>query len=184
MATANLVRFRPVSKLKGMMLPAGSRPRRIGVGLYRGLVLNLDFRSQAQIYFGLWERETHGFIRRAVRAADWMIDVGAGSGELCTYFGRTRPSRPVFAVEPDRTEAANIASNAKLNGLSDIAVFAEPVGSRPGDLRLDDIAIPPGARGFVKIDVEGAELSVLESGTESAVFCSRGCVGGNSLRGT
>jgi precorrin-6B methylase 2 len=156
--------FRPVSVLKKIVVPSGSRPRTIPFGLFKGLRLNIDLTSQTQFYFGLWEFETHPYIHAALKESNWLIDVGAGLGELCILFRRNLCH--AIAIEPDSACLSLIRSNLALNGLSDSDVEIVPkyVGavSDQHHLRLDDIHVDRSGTGFIKIDIEGFEVEALE----------------------
>src|SRR6267142_3525869 len=122
-SSPNRTTFRPLSMVKQRVVPTGQRRVTIPFGVFRGLVFNIDFRSQTQFYLGLWEFETHPCIRHALKRARWMIDAGAGHGELCVLFRRN--ACQVTAIEPDSIALAVLHANMSLNGLSgsDIAVL-------------------------------------------------------------
>jgi Methyltransferase FkbM domain len=157
--------FRPVSVLKNIVVPSGSRPRTIPFGPFKGLRLNIDLASQMQVYFGLWEFETYPYIHAALKESSWFIDVGAGFGELCILFRKNLCH--AVAIEPDPTCLSLLHSNLVLNGLSDSDVEIVPkyVGtvSDKDHLRLDDIRLDRSGVGFVKIDIDGFEVDALES---------------------
>jgi hypothetical protein len=161
--------FRSLTAVKNRLLSDERRGRRVPVGLYRNIILDLDLKSQSQVYFGLWEKETHNVIRRAATRADWFIDVGAGRGELCLYFLTHRPCAQIVAIEPNGSEIRALEINLKLNHFSSkhVRIFQKLASSSSGAeyMRLDEVDVDRGRPGFVKIDVDGAELDVLESGS-------------------
>ena len=53
-----------VSAIKSKLVSDKSAVRSVLFGPFRGLRFDLNLRSQAQVYLGLWERETYGVIRR------------------------------------------------------------------------------------------------------------------------
>jgi Methyltransferase FkbM domain len=168
--SVNEIRFRPVSVVKKMLLRSGRKPRKVRLGLFRNLTLNLDMRSDAQVLFGLWERETYSRIRKAAHGCQWMVDVGSGKGELCVFFARHSSAQKVVCIDPDAGEIERMLYNLELNGESDsqkVSVLKKFVGtSRDSQfVELDGLQLGQGEKGFVKIDVEGAELDVLKSGT-------------------
>lgn len=123
-------------------------------------------RCQTQLYLGLWEHETYRFLRAAVDRADWLMDVGAGSGELVLAFLRRRPAGRAWALEPNGAGRAAIARNLALNqdiDRSRLVVLPEFAGavSRERFIRLDDLTATAQCPGLIKIDVDGAELDVL-----------------------
>ena len=158
--------FRPVSVLKNNVVPSGSRPRTIPFGPFKGLRLNIDLASQMQFYFGLWEFETHPYIHAALKESSWLVDVGAGFGELCILFRKNL--RRAIAIEPDSACLSLLRSNLALNGLSasDVEIVPKYVGtvSDQDHLRLDDIPVDRSGIGFIKIDIEGFEMDALEGG--------------------
>ena len=112
-----------LSALKCLLVPAGVQARRIPFGLYRGLILELDLKDRTQLFLGLWERETYRWMRLAARRCEWMIDVGAGRGELCLYFLKHSCARPVVAVEPVASERELMRRNLALNGCENAAAL-------------------------------------------------------------
>jgi len=151
--------------IKQRVVPAGQRRVTIPFGVFRGLVFNIDFRSQTQFYLGLWEFETHPCIRYALKRAQWMIDAGAGHGELCVLFGRN--ACPAIAIEPDTTALSVLYANMSLNGLSgsNISVLPKYVGTSldRDHIRLDAVEVDRSKPGFIKIDIEGFETDALQS---------------------
>jgi hypothetical protein len=155
--------------VKRRLISAGRVPRRIPIGLYRGLVLSLDLAHQSQLFVGLAEAETHSLIRLAASRARWMVDVGAGHGELSIFFAVKSLASKVYAVEPRASEIAVLRENIDLNRSNirneviALKAYAGPLGSADS-VQLDDLPVDRSLRGFVKIDVDGAEMAVLESG--------------------
>jgi hypothetical protein len=166
----NEIPVRPVSRLKRLlMLDTGRRARTCRFGLYRGLTFDLDLASETQIWAGLWERETYAFIRRAAKRCAWAIDVGAGHGELCVYLLKRSRASPVFAMEPSIPETVVLTTNLRLSGADGtrrIRVVNKLVGvsSELGFVPLDSLEVDRGKYGFIKIDVDGSECDVLDSG--------------------
>lgn len=144
--------LRPVSAIKNIIVPSGLRPGKIPLGPFRGLVLNIDLRSQSQFYFGLWEIEAYPYIRAALKEAKWIIDVGAGFRELCILFRKNFCH--AVAIEPDAVSLSALHSNLALSGLTDADVEIVPryVGttSDQGHVRLDDIQVDRFGTGFIK----------------------------------
>jgi precorrin-6B methylase 2 len=118
-------------------------------------------RDTVQLAWGLWEQETYAYITKAL-SADWMIDVGAGWGEMCALFALRSPASPIYAVEPMTGWRERIEDTLALNHVDCVTILPEYVGA---DFPLDDIPVGEG-RGFIKIDVDGAEMEVLYSGEE------------------
>jgi precorrin-6B methylase 2 len=174
----NRRKLRPLSVLKRALVRGGQRPVRVPFGLFKGLTLNLDLAGEMQTYLGLWETETYGFIRAAAARCRWAVDVGAGSGELVLYLLLRSRSDEVHAFEPQEAEIAELRANLALNGLEEdrrvrIHRTAVSINPNPGFVALDSIGLDAQRPGFLKIDVDGQEMHVLQSGAE---LLSRGRV--------
>jgi precorrin-6B methylase 2 len=131
-------------------------------------VLELDLQHAMQQYLGLHERETFAFVRRSVGRAAWMIDVGAGNGELSIFFVRDSHCQIVYAFEPDPEAVRRFHRNLRFNGLIEnprliIHNCFAGTSPAPSSLAIDDLALDPNKPGLLKIDVDGAEVDVLES---------------------
>lgn len=154
------------TQIKRAMLPREARLVTIPLGLYRGLRLKIDFHTQLQFYLGLSEAETNHAIRSVLNRAKWMIDIGAGHGELSILFKRF--GAEVVAVEPG-SWACQIYENLKANNIStdEITIIETCIDDNHenGHIKLDDIKVNHSLFGFIKIDVDGDELTVLRSGT-------------------
>jgi precorrin-6B methylase 2 len=157
-----------VSRIKSKIVPDQSRVRRVLFGLYRGQRLEINLQSEAQLYFGLWEREIYSVIRCAGRRAQWFLDVGAGKGELCIWFATLGHVTRIIAVEPNTAETqalrANLVTNKiAQNGVEVVSKFAG-TSEDTSYIQLDKLEISDSLPGFIKIDVDGSELDVLQSG--------------------
>jgi hypothetical protein len=126
-----------------------------------------------QIYLGLWERETHKYIKCRRRNVHWFIDVGAGSGELCLVFKKAG-TKTVVAAEPASSEVALLHQNFLVNGLdpSELLTITKCIGTHRDCIRLDEIKVDRREPGFIKIDVDGSELDVLKSGARLLSFAA------------
>lgn len=154
-----------LSALKSALLPAEERPIRIAAGPLRGVVFFDNPRNVQQARFGLYERETHPVLRRAMREAEWVVDVGAGAGELVCAFARRGIPGPIIAAEPNANSVRRIKLAAAANGVLDrVTVEQRFIGAKPGSVALDALVLPRDRRGFIKIDVDGGEVVVLQSG--------------------
>jgi hypothetical protein len=158
-------RPRVLSSIKHCLVPAGRHTRYIPCGLFHGLKFNIDLRSQMQLYLGLWERETHNYIKSRLYNVQWFIDVGAGSGELCLLFKKTG-TKTVVAAEPATSEVDLLHQNFLVNGLdpSELLIITKCIGTNCDCIRLDEIKVDLRESGCIKIDVDGSELDVLKSG--------------------
>jgi hypothetical protein len=154
-------------KIKVGLLAKEPAARTILFGIYRGIKTIVVPADAQQIILGLAERETFRYIRRAAKRAKWMIDIGAGNGELSLYFDRHTYAAPIIAVEPVYGDL--ILQNMVINGASRIEILAQYLGTKyhwqvPFN-RIDTSRFA--GCGFIRIDTEGAELEILESGETS-----------------
>jgi hypothetical protein len=159
-----------LSAIKSKIVPNESRLRRIPFGLFKGQRLDINLCSQSQLYLGLWERETYNVIWRASQSAEWFVDIGAGRGELCILFASLPNVNRVIAVEPDGLEINGLLANLRHNNIASNRVEVLPkfagTNSEAGHIEVDQLALDHSAPGFMKIDVDGCELDVLQSGKQ------------------
>lgn len=153
--------------LKSILLPQEERPIRILAGPLRGTVFFDRPRNVQQTRFGLYERETHPVIRRALRECEWVVDVGAGAGELVCAFARRGAPGPIIAAEPSADAVRRLRLALAANGVAGrVAIEDRFIGGAPDRLPLDALPLPRDRPGFIKIDVDGPEVRVLESGRD------------------
>src|SRR5437660_10843751 len=88
---------RYIRALKAALLSDRERVGTIRLGLFRGVRTLAVPRDSLQIRAGLWERETHPYIRRAADTAQWVVDIGAGGGELSIFFATRTNADPIVA---------------------------------------------------------------------------------------
>jgi SAM-dependent methyltransferase len=159
-----------ISKAKNMLIRGGRRTYVVPFGLYRGIKFELDLQSNIQLLIGLWELETHHYIKKW-SDYEWIIDVGAGTGELCLFMLRDKPKvKRIFAIEPSANEVERMKLNFQLNpdlDVTKIIVVEKRIAARTSaeELRLDDVGLQlMSAPGFIKIDVDGYEIEALNGG--------------------
>lgn len=165
----NQTNIRPLAWVKRRLVKGGRRPYKVYLGLFKGLILNLDLQHQTQVCLGLWEQETYIYLRKAADTCEWMVDVGAGKGELCLYFLKNSRAENIVALEPQDSEIEIIKSNLSLNGERDkhtVTISNKFVGTAEDSnhIPLDALGMEHNKRGFIKVDVDGYELDVLKSG--------------------
>lgn len=153
-----------------LLLPAGRAPRPVRTGLFRGIRQEFDLRGgEIQHWLGLYERETHAAVRRLLPGCRSGVDLGAARGELSILLLRQPGMARVVAVEPAATELAHFHANLGLNGLAGdprLLVHAGFAGRGPApDFRtLDELAAGLPGPLFLKVDIDGPEAEVLDSG--------------------
>lgn len=135
-----------------------------------------------------YEIEELELLTRTVPRGARILDIGANIGNHSVWFEKLLGARSIMPVEPQARMVALYRTNCQLNGLSTIdeRCLGLALGdvNQTGDVQIDQAFNPAGARiepsaggaiqirigdevlprenfDFVKIDVEGAELSVL-----------------------
>jgi SAM-dependent methyltransferase len=102
------------------------------------------------------------------QSAEWFVDIGAGKGELCVFFAKLQRIKRVIAVEPDDVEIMTLRANLNYNGidLHRVEVLKKFVGTKKDadHIELDQLDISRVVRGLIKVDVDGFEFDVLQSG--------------------
>lgn len=141
-------------------------------------------------YTGLWEPEATRCICSKIRPGTVAVDVGAHTGYYTLLFAkRVGPQGQVLAFEPEERGLDFLRKNIAMNGRENVTVWPVALSNRTGRLVekecgffiseddqadgkscglevrvFDDLARQGGLDrvDIVKIDVEGAELDVLE----------------------
>lgn len=141
------------------------------------------------IYCGLHEFESMGFLLHMLRPDDLFVDVGANAGTYTVLAGKAIGC-PVIAIEPDESARAALLNNIALNGITaEVEVHAVIVGAEAGSLMFTNhqgaenhVATAADAasvtrsmpvdtldrilRGrvpvLIKLDIEGYELKALQ----------------------
>jgi predicted RNA methylase len=146
--------------------PAGST-RRLPAGPARGVTLAAEpaATASADMWVGLFESEIAPYVRRFCRPGTISVDVGAHSGYYALTFAE-RCRAPVIAYEPDAAALERLARNLDLNSSIaswvDIRAVAVADVDGPGSVTLDADLATVGRIGLLKVDVDRAELAVLE----------------------
>ncbi len=147
---------------------------------------------------GVWEPEATGLICPRVREGMTVVDVGAHTGYYTILFAkRVGPRGQVIAIEPEGRALAFLHRNVEMNGHDNVTVLPVALSNRAGRAfeREQAFLVPDDGQvsaaeeanvaacvfddlveslelqrlDIVKIDVEGAELHVLEGMRQSLV---------------
>lgn len=151
------------------VLPAPG-PRRMPLGLGHGITMNVDFAMQTRAFLGLYELELNRHLRRLCRAGSRAYDVGGQFGYDALVLARLGGTR-VASFEADAGCVTAMRENFALNPSLGAQILPVTAWVGTGDgatLALDDFARSPGGfvPDFMKIDVDTAELDVLEGARE------------------
>jgi predicted RNA methylase len=134
-----------------------------------------NFNFQTQLFKDFWRHETYGAIRQAAQRANWIVDVGAGSGELCILVAKLKNVTRIIAIESDQAMIKSLQAKIDLNDIlyndimsGRIEIIEKSIGTQNGDkhLTLDQLNIDHSLHGFIKVEVDGSELEVLISGQQ------------------
>ena len=156
------MRLKPL--LKSLILAKGRKLRQLRGGIAAGSFMYLDLQSQLQRLFGLDEHEIMNPTRALIGKSETLIDIGANDGYYTLAFLRSSATS-VVACEPGPAVNEMIA-NAKRNGYSvgnRFQIVDTPIGSAEGCISLTEVLRGKVEPIFIKVDVDGAELDVLQS---------------------
>jgi hypothetical protein len=141
-------------------------PRTIVAGPFRGIRMNLNLAHQTQLYLGLFERETHPWLKRLSKGITTGIDIGAADGEYTLFLLKHTRASKIYSFEPDPIMMSRLNSNLRLNHeleLEHLQMSTRFVGrSSSGDIVcLDSLAEDIRCPCLIKMDVDGAEAEIL-----------------------
>lgn len=165
-------------QLKSLALPNRPVRCRIVSGPFRGANVMMNPLTSLRYILGLYEHELNPWIAQTISQVDSLFDVGANHGYfsfgLMAAWRRMGRKGIAWAFEPQMRECSLMNSVASLNESDDIHVRIENcfVSDREDNMSitldgfLERRGLYPTSRALVKIDVEGAELHVLQ-GAES-----------------
>jgi len=159
------MRSKLIKVVKRLCFSGGLRARRIWAGPAKGLSLYLDPTNASQRILGTYEREIGYTLKRFVSKAATFIDIGAGDGYYTLVAAVTNPSIVVVGCEPQPSMATRFEENLDLNEVGDrhrVTWMPNSVGTQHA--RLDDFGKDLPGPMVLKVDVDGAEIDVLESG--------------------
>lgn len=154
--------------------PDRAVPTRILRGPFRGAILVVNRRHSLRKVFGLYEHELNTWLDAAIPRVTRVLDVGANDGYFtfgCAAAFRGRGlAGEIIAFEPQAEHIRALQEGIAIqpSGGTQISARQCLVGDRvaPGMTTLDSVSWQSGyadARdnALIKIDVEGAELEVL-----------------------
>ena len=167
-------------RLLKALLPDRPVPLVVLRGPFRGARMPLNPRASLRKVLGLYEHENNAWLARALRGARRVIDVGAGDGYFtfgsAAVLARAGGAGEVHAFESDPRLARGLAEAAAASPeRGRIHVVNAAVGrvTAPGAACLDDLDVTDRADTLVKIDVEGAEIDVVDGAASWLVPSNR-----------
>ena len=138
--------------------------RRLRGGVSRDQLMTINLRTQLQRYLGLDERELAGIVSQLISSCRTLVDVGANDGYYTMAFLASSADR-VIACEPGPA-SRELLGNATANGhqISERFLLERRlIGNNANEAKLSEILDDHPRPIFVKVDVDGGELEVLES---------------------
>jgi hypothetical protein len=152
---------------KQLAFGRGRRPHKIWLGVAAGRTFLIDPAGKTQRIVGLDEYEIGGLFARHIKDVNTVIDVGASDGYYTILALCLNPAATAIGCDPHPPYEQHARENYRLNfpnGGPKLEWISGLVGPGPGQRSLDEIA--SGRRGpfLLKIDVDGAEIEVLQSG--------------------
>ena len=159
-------RTRVIRAARAAVLRPGA-VRRIPFGLGRGLRLEADPQTTLHVYLGTAEIEIAGHLRRLARPGSFCFDVGSNNGYYAMALTRlTGVGAVALEFAPDGLERIrrNLARNGALGAAVRLveAYVTNVVDPAQHATTLDRVSEELGTPDLLKIDVEGAELTVLQ----------------------
>lgn len=151
------------------LLPNRDLPVPILKGPFRGAVVCMNPRYSLRKVFGLYEHELNPWLSKVLPHVGTVLDVGANDGYFT--FGCAaalqRLNRPasIIAFEPQEIHFRQLQASLQRLSLESVQISLRQtyVGKRPGpNMTMLDELTPPRCPALIKIDVEGAEVDVLE----------------------
>lgn len=157
------------------LLPNHNIPLPILKGPFRGAKINLNPQCSLRKVFGIYEHELNKWIESVLPRVNTVLDVGANDGYFtfgcAAAFRRFGKSAEIFAFEPlnQHIEELQVSVENQPQDQIKFSLHNCLVGAEvtSGMTTLDAVAnqfdtSPEQIRALIKIDVEGAELEVIE----------------------
>lgn len=152
------------------LLPDHDVPMRVWRGPFRGATVVMNPQASLRKAFGLYEHELNSWLERALGQVRRVIDVGANDGYFtfgcAAALHRRGVTAAIIAFEPQEQHVAALKAAAARQRYPRIRISVEQalVGAevRSGMTTLDALPVHDRVNSLIKVDVEGAELDVIE----------------------
>lgn len=139
---------------------------KIRFGFAKGLLMYIDTNSNSQAILGTREREIQDYFKCFALQCDYFFDIGAPDGYYSLIYRRLNRGGKIFICDINTEYNELQKGNFNLNGFSfeeNVSRFNQPI-SNADNSRVDDLINVKNKKIFFKIDVDGAELEVLNGG--------------------
>lgn len=155
------------------LLPNHPVPTRIWRGPFRGARIVMNPRDSLRKIFGLYEHELNDWLEQALRRVTRVVDVGANDGYFtfgcAAAFKRLGKSGEIIAIENQDQHIVKLRRSVEEQGKTNVTYQLVQAYAgredRPGFVTLDSLGkAGEQTNALVKIDVEGAEVDVVEGG--------------------
>lgn len=137
--------------------------KRVLFGLASGMKVMYDPKNRTQHLLGIYEWEIQPYIKKGIRFADVLIDIGANDGYYGLAFAKHKKKR-IILCEPGPI-VSSLRENMELNGLKeglDFEVIEKPVSQTDTEHEISLNSIIKNEKSvFVLIDVDGGEVEIL-----------------------
>jgi hypothetical protein len=160
------------------LIPNRSMSTRILSGPFRGAAICMNPRDNLRKILGLYEHELNDWLSRVLQRVDIVLDVGANDGYFtfgcAAAFRRLQRTAHVVAFEPQAGHCRQLEASLRVQADNSVNIAIEQTlvgkATTSGTTTLDAAAernfhgqMPCcRRRALIKIDVEGAELDVVE----------------------
>ena len=153
------------SSVMKLLLPKEPAFRRLPLGLGAGIVMNIDFDYQARTFFGLYENEIQGHIKRLVQPGMRCFDLGCYAGYYSLVLAKLCNDK-VLAVDGSAENVERTRQNLACNDFP-VTVIEGWIAATDDKnfVSLDRLALDYFFPDFIKMDIEGAEANALEGAT-------------------
>jgi hypothetical protein len=146
-------------------LPKDARPRKLPFGLAKGRVATIDFNLDAAFYFGRHEPDLFAHYRRLLKLGMNCFDIGMYRGWDALNLSHLTGGKTIsFDGNPQCIEMTR--EFLAPSGADVTLVNAYLSDGTDGTLSLNQAATKYGMPHFVKMDVEGAEASILNGAND------------------
>ncbi len=166
-----------LDSLKHRLLSEAPRPVPILRGPFRGARINMVPRHNLRKMLGLYEHELNEWLEAVLPRVETILDVGANDGYFtfgcAAAFRRLKKQARIIAFEPEEIFCEQMRATERILPDNEIRISIRQgfVGREigPAMQTLDAVAQEEGDLSekptLIKIDVEGAEVDVIEGAT-------------------